>query len=56
MTPKENEIRKDYLIRVAIKFLRENAYSMSNVFYDDADCDAICLAEDLEIELELEKI
>lgn len=48
---KENETRKDFLIRIAIYVLRKNAFTINEVRYDDAICDAACLAEDLEIEL-----
>lgn len=46
----ENESRKDYLIRVAIALLRENAFQMDSIYYDEAVCDAFCLADDLENE------
>ncbi len=45
---KENESRADYLVRVAIEMLRENAHSMTSIIYDEAECDALCLAEELE--------
>lgn len=45
-----NESRKDYLVRVAILMLRENAHKIDSIFYDEAVCDAGCLADDLEIE------
>ena len=51
---KEDETRKDYLIRVAIAMLNENAYSIDSVEYDEAECDAFCLAEDLRIEFDVE--
>lgn len=50
---KENETRKDYLVRVAILMLYENAWSIDAVEYDDAECDAFCLAEDLRIEFDV---
>lgn len=46
----KDESRKDYLIRVAIAMLKHNAYSMDSIHYDEAVCDAFCLAEDLSIE------
>jgi len=49
---KENETRKDYLIRVAIEMLEDNWCGMSNIEYDEAECDALCLAEDLRVELD----
>lgn len=51
---KENENRKDYLIRVAIVMLNENGFTIDTVEYDEAECDAFCLAEDLRIEFDLD--
>ena len=45
---RENESRKDYEVRVAIKFLEENADHMDTIIYDGVECDAWCLAEDLK--------
>lgn len=53
VTQNENEIRLHYLLRVAIIALRENAYLMDNIVYDESECDALCLADDLENELNL---
>jgi len=50
---KENETRKDYLVRVAIIMLNENAYAMDSIIFDEAECDAFCLAEDLRTEFNL---
>lgn len=52
---KQNETRKDYLVRVAIIMLNENAYVMDSIIFDEAECDAFCLAEDLRIEFNLTK-
>lgn len=52
---KESETRKDYLIRVAIEMLNENGYSIDTIEYDEAKCDAFCLAEDLMIEFNVEQ-
>ena len=51
---KENETRKDYLIRVAIAVLKENGYIIDPVEYDEAESDAYCLAEDLMVEFDVE--
>lgn len=51
---KENETRKDYLIRVVIAMLNENGYNIDAVEYDEAECDAFCLVEDLRIEFDVE--
>tara|TARA_R110001592_G_scaffold137216_1_gene354988 strand:- start:416 stop:595 length:180 start_codon:yes stop_codon:yes gene_type:complete len=52
---KENETRKNYLVRVAIKILDENAYQIDTMELDEAECDAICLAEDLRNEFDIEE-
>jgi len=49
---KEGESRKDYLIRVAITYLRDIPFMGEGVItFDDAECDGLCLADDLEAEL-----
>ncbi len=48
VTQNPNEDRKEYLIRVAIIMLRENAGIMNHIIFDEAECDAYCLADDLE--------
>ncbi len=53
---KENESRKDYLVRVAIIMLRENADIMDTITFDEAECDAFCLADDLESEFDIDVI
>ena len=53
--PKENESRKDYLVRVAIKMLEANAFNIDLIKYDEAECDAFCLADDLKTEFNLEE-
>mgnify|MGYP000595508064 FL=1 len=52
---KENETRKDYLVRVAIKMLDENAYQIDTIEFDEAECDASCLAEDLRNEFDVDQ-
>lgn len=49
----ENEDRKNHLIRVTIEILMSNAYVMETINYDEAECDALSLAEDLKIEFDL---
>lgn len=51
----KEESRTHYLMRVASAMLRNNAYSINTIRYDDAECDALCLADDLESELEENK-
>lgn len=53
---KENENRKNYLVRLAIAFLDENSgYNLQNdtLFYDEAECDGFCLADDLRSEFDI---
>jgi hypothetical protein len=50
-----NETRKNYLVRAAIAILNENAYDMKTIIYDEAECDAFCLAEDLRCEFDIEE-
>lgn len=54
---RENEPRKDYLIRVVVAYLREVDYTgqfvtnlPDTITYDEADCDGGCLADDIEQE------
>ena len=50
---KENETTKNYLVRVAIKMLYENAYQIDTIEFDETECDAFCLAEDLRNEFDI---
>lgn len=50
---KENESRKDYLLRVVVLMLEHNAHFMEYIEYDDTECDAFCLAEDLRNEFDI---
>jgi len=36
------------LMRLAAKYLRDSSDSDRTIFYDDAECDGICLSDDLE--------
>lgn len=54
VTQRENESRKEYLIRAAIVMLENSAYRIESVDYDDANCDAYCLIQDLKIEFDIE--
>ena len=49
----KGESRKKYLVRVAIAMLEENGMEMAEVEYDEAKCDALCLADDLRIEFNI---
>jgi len=44
------ESRKDYLVRVAIAYIKLNPEG--SIIYDDTECDGYYLAEDLEMELD----
>ena len=47
--------RKDLLLKLAIKSLKElNDYGMVDLFYDNAECDLHCLAEDIQFEFNIE--
>lgn len=50
-----DETRQNYLVRVAIAMLQENGYNMNTIIYDEAECDAFCLADDLRIEFDIEE-
>ena len=54
---RENEPRKDYLIRVVVAYLKEVDHTghfstgyPDTIKYDEADCDGCCLANDIEDE------
>lgn len=50
---KENETRKDYLVRLAIQYIEDHTGVVGaddTLYYDETVCDGYCLAEDLKIE------
>ncbi len=54
---RKGESRKDYLIRVAVAYLKHVDHTghfqtgyPDTINYDEADCDGACLADDLEAE------
>ncbi len=54
---KENEDRKTYLVRLAIEYIKEHTGYVGmddELFYDEAECDGYCLADDLRIEFDIE--
>lgn len=54
---KENEDRKTYLVRLAIEYIKEHTGYVGmddGLFYDEAECDGYCLADDLRIEFDIE--
>tara|TARA_R100000541_G_scaffold23743_1_gene33526 strand:+ start:80 stop:256 length:177 start_codon:yes stop_codon:yes gene_type:complete len=51
---KENETRKNYLVRVAIEVLKNKWYLLDTIEFDEAECDSYCLAEDLRDEFSIE--
>lgn len=52
---REDETRKDYLFRVAVKYLElleGYADAMSEtIIFDEAECDGCCLLEDMKNEM-----
>ena len=43
----KDEDRKDYMLMVAAEYIREHCPE-GIIFYDDADCDGYCVADDCE--------
>ena len=43
----KDENRKDYMLMVAAEYIREHCPE-GMIFYDDADCDGYCVADDCE--------
>lgn len=58
----ENENRKLYLLKIALKYLKKIKEGQfvdalgETIEYDEADCDGFCLIEDIELELESKRI
>lgn len=48
----ENINRAAEMLRIAAKVIRDRAPD-SRFYYDDADCDGLCIAEDCEIAADL---
>ena len=51
--------RQIMLLKIAIQYIENTAgiigiESIAPLYYDEAECDGYCLAEDLKIEFELE--
>ena len=48
---RKEEDRKDYLLRVVVAFLEqyEDTGELSTIKYDGADCDYMCLMEDIKL-------
>lgn len=54
---KENESRKDFLVRLAIEYIEvAEGYVPDDceLYYDEAVCDGSCLAEDLRTEFDID--
>lgn len=45
---KKGERRASYLIRVVHAFMNETYAGNESLFYDDAECDGLCLADDVD--------
>ena len=43
----KDEDRKDYMLMVAAEYIREHCPG-GMIFYDDAECDGYCVADDCE--------
>lgn len=43
--------RKEYLVALAMAYLRE--HGEDTMFYDEAECDGYCLADDLGVEFNI---
>ena len=52
INPIEGETRQEYLLRVAVAYLRSNPVQDYTVNYDETTCDGHCLAVDIEAELD----
>jgi hypothetical protein len=55
---KQNEDRKTYLVRLAIEYIIQHTgyFGMDDeLFYDEAECDGYCLADDLRIEFDIQE-
>ncbi len=55
---KEGESRQEYLVRIAIDYIESHTGYIGmedEVFYDDAECDGYCLAQDLRYEFNIEE-
>lgn len=49
----DGESRQNYLLRVAMHFLREHPVAAEHtIVFDEAECDGNCLADDIQIVLE----
>ena len=56
-TEKDCENRQEYLVRLAIAYIRSHTGFVGmddEIFYDDAECDGYALADDLEDEFNIE--
>ena len=52
---RQGESRKEYLVRAAIEMLTASGYKIETIEYDDAECDAFCLADDLKNEFNIDE-
>ena len=54
----KDEDRKTYLVRLAVAYIDEHTGftdADDRLFYDDAEWDGYCLAEDLRVEFDIDK-
>lgn len=53
ITPRENEPRINYLLRVLDAFMDETVAGELQIDYDGTTCDGACLAGDIRAELDI---
>jgi hypothetical protein len=57
LTQQEGETRKNFLLRLAMTYIKDHTGYMGMddmLFYDEAECDGYCLADDIEIEFDVQ--
>jgi hypothetical protein len=52
----KGETRKNYLLRAVVAMLEQGTGILDEIHYDDAECDASCLIEDLKFEFRIKHI
>lgn len=56
ITPIKGETRQEYLLRVAVEYIKANNLEEHSVGYDETSCDGYCLCDDIEAELSMSGI
>lgn len=55
---KDKESRGEYLVRLAIVYIKDHSGIIGcddDLFYDEAECDGFCLADDLMYEFDIDE-